>query len=343
MGGFLGAGKTTLLLAAGARLRTAGKRVGIILNDQGGELVDMRLAESAGFPAREITGGCFCCRFSELVRAAGSFSPREAPDVILAEPVGSCADLAATILRPLERYYAGRYRLAPLTVLVDPARATELLGPAADPLSSYLFEKQIAEADLVRFSKADLYHEFPRIPGIDARPLSAETGAGVAGWLDEVLSWNGEPGKRHLDIDYTRYAEAEASLGWLNWRGELRLSRPLTPAAILGPLVTELDSALNSAKIPIAHLKIFARSAAGHIKASVCRNGERPIVSGTLDALPSARCTITINLRASGPPDVLSALVAKAVRNLPGKFTSDHVEAFRPSPPEPEHRFQGTI
>ncbi len=34
VGGFLGAGKTTLLLAAGSRLRAAGKRAGIILNDR---------------------------------------------------------------------------------------------------------------------------------------------------------------------------------------------------------------------------------------------------------------------------------------------------------------------
>ena len=56
VGGFLGAGKTTLLLAAGARLRAAGRRVGVILNDQGGELVDTRLAQAAGFAVEEITG-----------------------------------------------------------------------------------------------------------------------------------------------------------------------------------------------------------------------------------------------------------------------------------------------
>ena len=49
VGGFLGAGKTTLLLAAGQRLRRMGKRVGIITNDQGGELVDTRFARAAGF------------------------------------------------------------------------------------------------------------------------------------------------------------------------------------------------------------------------------------------------------------------------------------------------------
>jgi len=343
VGGFLGAGKTTLMLAAGARLRTAGKRVGIILNDQGGELVDTRLAESAGFPAREITGGCFCCRFSEFVRVAGSFTSSEAPEFILAEPVGSCTDLAATILQPIRRYHSDQYTLAPLTVVVDPARAEQLVGPHADPLAAYLFQKQITEADLVRFSKADLYTDFPRIPGVDARPISAQTGLGVAEWLDEVLSWGGATGAKLLDIDYARYAEAEASLGWLNQRGDLRLDRPLTPAAIVGPFVTRLDRLLTDSGIPIAHLKVFAQSANGHVKASVCRNGERPAVAGTLDAPPAARCTLTINLRAAGDPALLSTLVDQATNDLPGRFGVHHAEAFRPSPPVPEHRFQEAI
>ena len=343
VGGFLGAGKTTLLLAAGSRLRAAGKRVGIILNDQGGELVDTRLAEAAGFPAREITGGCFCCRFSEFMRVAGSFTPDEAPEFILAEPVGSCTDLAATILQPLRRYFGDQYQLAPLTVLVDPARAEQLMGSNADPLVSYLFHKQIAEADLVRFSKADLHTNFPRIPGIDAQPLSAQTGLGITEWLDEVLSWGGATGAKLLDIDYSRYAEAEASLGWLNRRGELRLNQPLTPAAVIGPFVTRLDQLLTDAGVPIAHLKVFAGSANGHVKASVCRNGDRPAVAGTLDAPPAARYTLTINLRASGDPALLSTLVDQATSNLPGHFRIDHAEAFRPSPPVPEHRFQEAL
>jgi len=88
---------------------------------------------------------------------------------------------------------------------------------------------------------------------------------------------------------------------------------------------------------------VFAQSANGHVKASVCRNGERPAVAGTLDAPPSSRCTITINLRASGDPEKLSALVDQAIQALPGRFHLEHAEAFRPSPPVPEHRFQEAV
>ncbi len=76
--------------------------------------------------------------------------------MIFAEPVGSCITILATTLHPL-REYADRYRLALYTVLVDPARAQPLLAKGADPDLHYPFSKLIAEADLVRPIKSDLY------------------------------------------------------------------------------------------------------------------------------------------------------------------------------------------
>src|SRR5579864_7112512 len=308
-----------------------GRRAGVILNDQGGELVDTRLAQADGFQPEEITGGCFCCRFSEFVAAAERMAERDAPELILAEPVGSCTDLSATILQPIKRLYSDRFRLAPLTVLVDPARAEELLRPDADLLSSYLFHKQIAEADLVCFSKADLYNRFPSLDGVETRTLSARTGAGIPEWLDAVTSDGVAAGTRVLDIDYQRYAEAERALGWVNWRGDLRLSAALTPAAVVGPLVAGLESLLTEAGVSIAHLKVFAQSANGYLKAGVCRNGDAPLAEGRLDAPPATRYALTLNLRAKGAPEILSALVGRAIENLPGTVRVVKEQSFRPA------------
>jgi G3E family GTPase len=153
-GGFLGAGKTTLILAAGEHLRKRGTKVAIIANDQGGELVDSRMAGTAGFDAEEITGGCFCCRFSALMASAERLLAYE-PDVIFAEPVGSCMDISATILQAVKKLFSDKFRLAPYTVLVDPARAQEMFAPDADPDLAYLFRNQLLEADLVVLTKAD--------------------------------------------------------------------------------------------------------------------------------------------------------------------------------------------
>src|SRR5204862_7717856 len=96
VGGFLGAGKTTALLRRGEHLAAQGIRVGLVTNDQSSGLADTALFSASGVPVEEITGGCFCCRFNSLTDAADRLTRRIAPDVFLAEPVGSCTDLKAT-------------------------------------------------------------------------------------------------------------------------------------------------------------------------------------------------------------------------------------------------------
>ena len=55
--------------------------------------------------------------------------------MFLAEPVGSCTDLAATVSYPLRRLYGDAYSIAPYSVLVDPARAERVLGLAAGQIT----------------------------------------------------------------------------------------------------------------------------------------------------------------------------------------------------------------
>ncbi|HTT62486.1 MAG TPA: GTP-binding protein [Bryobacteraceae bacterium] len=337
-GGFLGAGKTTLLLRAARLLHERGFRAAIITNDQGGALVDTRMAAASGIAADEVAGACFCCRFAGFVAAAQSLLAAK-PDVILAEPVGSCMDLSATVLQPLKQDYASQFRLAPYSVLVDPQRATDLTQPDADPQLAYLFQNQIAEADLVLVTKSDLYPGGPGLPGVAARRVSAITGEGVAAWLDEILGGRLRAGSRLLDIDYARYAAAEASLGWLNWEGELHLEIPLAPASVVGPLLERLDAELTRAGALIAHLKIFDRASSSYIRAGICRNGDEPSVEGDLLASPARRHELVINLRACALPVLLEEAVARATGELPGTLRVLHQQAFQPSPPVPTYRY----
>ena len=122
IGGFLGAGKTTAVSKLAKHLGGQGLRVGLITNDQGNQLVDTAMLASHGFPVQEISGGCFCCRFSSLVDAAVRLRDRDRPDVFLAEPVGSCTDLAATVSLPLQQIYGDPFEISPLSVVVDPER-----------------------------------------------------------------------------------------------------------------------------------------------------------------------------------------------------------------------------
>ena len=97
VGGFLGAGKTTTLARLARHYMSQGLRVGLVTNDQAQDLVDTNSLRAQGFSVQEVPGACFCCKFDELVARAGELQEAERPDVILAEPVGSCTDLVATV------------------------------------------------------------------------------------------------------------------------------------------------------------------------------------------------------------------------------------------------------
>lgn len=202
VGGFLGAGKTTLIFAAARALKKRGLQAAAVLNDQGSDLVDTAHTASQGIPADEVVGGCFCCRFSDLISAVDRLR-KLAPDIIFIEPVGSCTDLPATLLRPLQRDFLDLYQVAPLTALVDPDLAESVQAGLADTNVTYLFEHQLAEADVVALNKCDLYAVLPELAEMSARRLSARTGAGVEAWLDEVLSGAMLSGTKTPAIDYS--------------------------------------------------------------------------------------------------------------------------------------------
>ncbi len=336
VGGFLGSGKTTLILAAARELQRRGLRSAMVWNDQGQDLVDSRYAALSGMQSGEVTGGCFCCRLSELIDAIGELRAY-APDVIFAEPVGSCTDLSATVLRPLLEY-SDSYRLSPLTVLVDPLRARIMLEEEADPDMRFLFDKQLQEADLVCFSKSDLYPEYPEMGNPNIRQLSAKTGQGVAAWLNEVLSGTIAIGDEALEIDYAEYARAEGALAWLNLRAVFEPEASLSPAMLLGPLLDDLDAALTARKIPIAHLKAIVTSSTGFIKAAICGNGEEPIVEGDLNASPAAKLELLLNLRAVGEPAQVRAVVEGELQRPGLGLQQSAVDCFSPAAPVPERR-----
>jgi hypothetical protein len=336
VGGFLGAGKTTLILTGARELSRRGMRVAAIMNDQGDGLVDTHFTRVNGVVTQEVTGGCFCCRLSDLITAARDLAATS-PDVIFAEPVGSCTDISATTIQPLLRDHFDEFRLTPYSVLIDPARALELDALDVNDDLGFLFRKQIEEADLLCWTKSDIrtipYSVFPH-----ARRLSAKTGEGVAAWLDEILSGELAAGGTILDIDYARYARAEAALAWLNLDLTLDAHRPLTPAMVIGPLIDEIALELAQSGVVIAHLKIVCECASGVLKAALCGNAGEPDLEGALDASPALRHQVRLNLRARGAPALVGEIVRRAVERVPGETRITRFACFQPAAPKPERR-----
>ena len=337
VGGFLGSGKSSLMLEAGRRLRARGMQVAILTNDQADGLVDTVTARQQDFDAGEVAGACFCCAFTKFIDAAAELASRGA-DVILAEPVGSCTDIAATVLAPVLRDYSHLFRLAPFTVLVDAAQHARVQAPDANAEVAWLYGRQIAEADILAISKCDFVEQPPEL-NAPALRLSARSGEGVEAWLEELFSGRTAPGTRLLaELDYERYARAEALLSWLNTAVLLRTKTAFSPAQLIGPLLEDLDARLTRGGAEIAHLKAWIESPGSWLRLSMTRNGEEPVVEGDRLAASARDFRVVLNLRALGEPTTLRACVEQAIYALPSDAVIERMDCFRPLPPKPERR-----
>lgn len=357
VGGFLGAGKTTALLRAGEHLARGGQRVGLIVNDQSDALADTALVRAREFPVEEIAGGCFCCRFNSLVDAAARLDRAARPDVFLAEPVGSCTDLTATVVLPLRHMYGDRYAVSPLSVLVDPDRALRVLdvetGRSFSPKVEYVYRKQLEEADVLVINKVDavtrsrvdalrnkLEASYPAARVVE---MSARTGAGVDDWIDGLLDVEGSG--RVLDIDYDMYADGEALLGWLNSTISLE-GQAVDGDEVLRAIARRVHAYLAASGLEIAHLKLtlIPHAGRGISVVNAVRTDQPPENPFRLDACVDA-AEITLNLRAEAPPERLESAVRHAVdaasQLLGTALTVRHLERFRPGRPTPTHRMAG--
>lgn len=357
VGGFLGAGKTSLLWEAARRLARRGDRVGLITNDQAPDLVDTALLSGTEAGVREVAGSCFCCNFPGFIEAVESLA-KDGATCILAEPVGSCTDLSATILQPLKDRYP-QYALAPLSVLVDAARVREVFQrdhPLLHPDAAYILRLQLEEADQILLSKCDqltdaerddafafLRAEFPHLP---VSTLASHTGEGVDAWLDGMASGQAA-GARVVAVDYDRYAHGEAVLGWLNAVVDLRWLDGLAPewTDFLNDLFQHLHAALREAGVEVGHIKMLLDTPEGSLAANLVglHDDVRLRTEGSLSRL-SAR--LTINARAQISPEGIESAIRHALAHAAHGRVSPHVRTLhclQPGRPVPTHRYTGVV
>ncbi|MGL6075683.1 MAG: GTP-binding protein [Fimbriiglobus sp.] len=351
VGGFLGAGKTTALLRLAEWLQARGQRVGLITNDQSVGLVDTTMLESHNLAVEEITGGCFCCRFHSLTDAAEKLSASDQPDVFLAEPVGSCTDLAATVSYPLRRMYGDRFTIAPYSVLLDPTRAERILGLAPGSSFSkkvrYIYQKQLEEAEIIVINKVDLLDEVrltrlktalaTAYPQAQVLTISAREGTNFEAWAEQISSTE-MVSRLAMEVDYDTYAEGEALLGWVNATVSLHADIPFDGNRYLLDLMSRVRTILGASEI--AHLKMTLSPDEGNDLGVVnlVRSDSQAEASHALyESLESGE--LIINLRAEADPVVLQTAIEAALVGL-NEVQADieHLEAFRPGRPVPTHR-----
>lgn len=355
VGGFLGAGKTTTLGRLARYYMARGQRVGVVTNDQAQDLVDTHNLRSQGLPVEEVAGACFCCRFDDLMGKVECLGKLERPDVILAEPVGSCTDLVATVVQPLKDLYGERFNVAPYAVLFKPSHGLKILrneaGSGFSPKAAYIFRKQLEEADAVVINRVDeltaeAVEELAglvatQFPGVPVLRMSAKTGEGFEG-LTHLLDQEGQFGRRILDIDYDVYAEGEAELGWLNSSAHIRSTTPFALDEVLLEIVTRLQRALADRQAEVAHLKAIGLSEGFFGVANLVSSATQPELSlpsrslvKEADVIVNARVALDPALLQEEVENVLQGTCAARSANLQVHKT----QSFRPGRPQPTHRY----
>jgi Ni2+-binding GTPase involved in maturation of urease and hydrogenase len=353
-GGFLGSGKTTAIQQACNELIRRGIRVAVITNDQGDQLVDSEFISHIGIPMREVANSCFCCKYPLLEEHMQSLYEQFSPGIIFAESVGSCADLVATIMRPLAKFHPGIPVV--LTVFADAQLLWSLMNGDScflDESVRYIYKKQLEEADILVINKIDLLGdadlekveailqmEYPGEILLFQNSLQQED---IKRWIDVMNNFEPAQTRKALTIDYDIYGEGEAALAWLD-KNIVIETEALPAAAVCEELIDTIYKKVIAAKLPIGHLKFFIDDGAHQQKISYTTKGLPGNAVAGFDN-SSRKLSLLINARVQTGPAVLQQIITEAETEVTAKsgcrITVNKLAAFQPGFPRPTHRMAG--
>ncbi|WP_417745362.1 GTP-binding protein [Rosistilla oblonga] len=353
IGGFLGAGKTTLIQQLARRFQADGKHVCIVTNDQAAGLVDTELLKSQGFEVNEVAGSCFCCNFDGLTDAMDEFESRRRPDVILAEPVGSCTDLIATIAIPMMEQLGEKFVHSPYAVILKPKHGLKILsgtGGGFSEKAEYIFRKQLEESEIILLNRIDELsagevEELKRLvdqqyPGRQVICISAKTGENLDS-LHHAFQQLASPRDATMEVDYDVYADGEAELGWLNATATLESAASIPLDRVAVELVEHLRRSLSQVGAEPGHLKVLC-SGGDDVSVANLIDSDSSTVLSVSSETGAANVTAIINARVRLAPEQLSTLVNEAVAATAKLFDASadvqQLESFRPGRPTPTHR-----
>lgn len=360
VGGFLGSGKTTAILEAARQLMDEGQRVGIITNEQGRHLVDTAFFRSSGIPALEVTGGCICCNLDDFEDRISEITSKFDPQALFAESVGSCADLVATVIKPLSDYHKTSAHPASLSVFSDSRMLLRYLRGMELPFSEgviYIFEKQIEEARLLIANKIDLLTSKDaqdlvslaerRYPDKQIHTQNSLVPAEVAEWLSQIRSLSQSSPKISLDINYDIYAEGESRFTWVDREYKINFSKSEN-IKMIADWVNLIVHKLESKKYKIAHLKFLIDASSDNLKFNLTNqdNLAEKIFSLRiqLDQFKYKVFNMTFNLMVEGDFKKVDTIVDDVFQNanLERRVSIKEIERFSrtPSYPNPTKRIE---
>jgi Ni2+-binding GTPase involved in maturation of urease and hydrogenase len=348
-GGFLGSGKTTAIQQACNLLRQENKKVAVVTNDQGEQLVDSKFIEGLSIPVKEVVKGCFCCNYNMLLQNIYAFNKEINPDVIFAESVGSCTDIVATIAKPLAEMHP-EFSLS-ISVFVDVSLLHSLITGTSsfiDDSVRYIFKKQMEEADILILNKIDLLNAaqldevrraieqaYPSKKILLQNSFDKQNIEQWIEWFNKTFSFD----RKSLDIDYNIYGEGEAKLAWLDAVLDIK-TKKMSAAKAASVFAEVMYQNIAAQKLIIGHLKYLINDGKNNFKINYTTTSKEQkifLVDST-----SIKASIIVNARVQTTPEILQQIlqdsIAEAALQTNSEIKIKSLSAFKPGFPRPTYR-----
>lgn len=351
IGGFLGSGKTTAIFQAVKYLQNAGKKAGVITNDQGTQQVDTQYIRLHSIPVEEVAGSCFCCNLPELDKNINSLIHGQQPGVIFAESVGSCTDLIATVVNPLLNVYGSQLDItlsvfADIQVLLAWLQGKNIFHDNVN----YIYEMQLEEAEIIIVNKIDLLTDLQLR---EAKKLiekqygnkkilyqSSFDIESISSWVRIMYDYQDPALRPTLELDYDKYGAGEAEMAWLDEEiGILTHDKNAVATGIL--FINSIYATIIKLGYPIGHLKFLLNDSQNQQKISFTSISQTGVIQEN-KALKTDRVVILINARVQTDPTALNNIVCDAIDELESstgcKVTEGKRSFFKPGFPKPSQR-----
>lgn len=349
IGGFLGSGKTTAIRNACIELLKEGTKVGVVTNDQGAQLADTKFIKSANVPVMEVTEGCFCCNYEKLDGFIDVLQKIDHADIIFAESVGSCTDIVATVIKPLQKFRENVEIV--ISVFADAHLLPTMIQGSRIFVDSvnYIYKKQLEEADIIIVNKIDLLSKI-QLEGIQQLiaqryPLkkilfqNSFEPKSIKQWLKALTEFKPQT-RKSLELDYDIYGDGEAELAWLDAGIEIYTHDKNAFKAGIA-LINKIYAKINDQNLPIGHLKFLISDGIQQKKISFT-SGNQPFFYTDKITSVAGKIDIIINARVQTEPEYLKSNILDCIDEWKKKtgFTLilKNTSAFKPGYPKPTHR-----
>jgi hypothetical protein len=215
----------------------------------------------------------------------------------------------------------------------------------------YILRLQMQEADRILLNKIDTLSNEEKSAMVDllqktfhdakVDSISTRTSEGLDTWLDAILK-DKRAGLHLVAVDYDRYAEGEAVLGWLNAVINLKSAQGKAEwTQYARDLLNRLHESFRQRSAEIGHVKLAIDCDGGECTANLTRLGGDVSLQGS-HGLSGNRAVCTLNARVQMPPEELEAIARAAISASEAGEISVTLESLRclmPGRPNPTYRY----